>query len=124
MRKILFFIKGKVIKGKQRGKILGFPTANIKLSQNIAEGIYISKVKINKETFNAITFIGAAKTFNDVDIKAESYILDFNRDIYGIEIEISLLKKIRENEKFISEAKLIEAMNSDLKIAKEYFIGY
>lgn len=121
MKKILFAIKGKVIKGNQRGRNLGFPTANIKFSQNIVEGIYISKVKINKDTFNAITFIGAAKTFNDVDINAESYILDFNCDIYGIEIEISLLKKIRDNKKFNSEKELIEIMNKDLEKAREYF---
>lgn len=121
MQKSLFKIKGKVIKGDQRGRDLGFPTANIEIVENIQEGIYISRVKIGKEDFNAVTFIGASKTFGSIEVKAEIYILDFNRNIYGFEIKISFLKKIRDNKKFNSEKDLIEAMDKDLEEARKYF---
>ncbi len=151
MENPLFTIKGKVITGAKRGKLLGFPTANIKLNQNIPEGIYISTVEIchsvldpessqeilkpirqahgpeyiegqvQKDNQKAVTFIGASKTFNETEIKAETYILEFDQNIYGQTIEVNLLKKIRDNKKFSLEKELIDQMNKDIKEAKKYF---
>ncbi len=112
--KKLFVFWGKVKKGKQRGKLLGFPTANISLYKKIPEGIYASKVKINKQTYSGATFIGSPKTFNEKDYKAESYILDFNKNIYGSWVTITLFKKIRGNKKFNLEQELIEQMKKDI----------
>ena len=112
--KKLFVFWGKVKKGKQRGKILGFPTANISLYKKIPEGIYASKVKVDKKNYLAATFIGSPKTFNEKDYKAESYILDFDKNIYGSWVTVTLFKKIRENKKFSSQHKLIEQMKKDV----------
>lgn len=112
--KKLFMFWGKVKKGKQRGKLLGFPTANTALHKKIPEGIYASKVKINKKTYSAATFIGSPKTFNEKDYKSESYILDFDKNIYGSWVTITLFNKIRENKKFSSEQELIEQMKKDV----------
>lgn len=115
---------GKVRKGNQRGKSLGFPTANINLS-NLdligAEGIYISKVNLEKIWYKALTFIGAAKTFNEKNIQAESYILDFDKDIYDKWITVELIKKIRENVKFNSAKELVNEMKKDEQEARIYF---
>lgn len=111
---------GKVNRSKQRGKKLGFPTANINLTKNIPEGIYISNVKIANSVYPALTFIGTAKTFNEKTFQAETYILDFKRNIYGQWISVKLLKKIRGNKKFNSARELIAQMKKDEVVAREY----
>ncbi len=117
----MFKFWGKVKKYNQRGKELGFPTANINLQKNIPEGIYISKSKIGGHQYPSLTFIGRAKTFNEKKFQAETYILNFNEDIYDKWISIELLKKIRENKKFNSAKDLITQMKKDEEVAKIYF---
>lgn len=112
---------GKVRKHKQRGRELGFPTANINLWKNIPEGIYISKIRMQDKQYSSLTFIGQAKTFNEKKFHAETYILDFHQNIYGKWISISLLKKIRGNIKFKSAEELVAQMQKDEKEAREYF---
>nr|MBI5455501.1 riboflavin kinase [Candidatus Levybacteria bacterium] len=119
--KTLFMFWGKVKKGKERGKLLGFPTANVTLHKKISEGIYASSVTIEEKTYFAATFIGSAKTFNEKDYKAESYILNFNKNIYGKWIGIKLFKKIRDNKKFKSEKELIIQMKQDILDIKKFF---
>jgi riboflavin kinase/FMN adenylyltransferase len=114
-------IWGKVRTGNKRGKSIGFPTANIALHVDIAEGVYLSEVTVSNKKFSSLTFVGAAKTFNEQKKMIESYILDFNKDVYGEWITIRLLKKIRGNIKFKSEKELIEQIKKDLIIAKEFF---
>ncbi|MDO8573784.1 MAG: riboflavin kinase [Candidatus Daviesbacteria bacterium] len=112
---------GKVRKHNQRGKQLGFPTANVNLTKNIPEGIYISKTKIQRQIYPSLTFIGTAKTFNEKKFHAETYILDFNQNIYGKWISVKLFKKIRNNKKFNSAKDLIAQMQKDLQEARKYF---
>jgi len=119
--KPLYIFWGKVKKGRKRGKNLGFPTANISLHKKIPEGIYVSRTFIRKKIFFSATFIGQAKTFAEKDYKAETYILNFNRDIYDEWITIRLFKKIRDNKKFSSEKTLIEQMKKDEEETREYF---
>lgn len=122
--KTLFVFRGKVKKGKSRGKFLGFPTANINLHKNIPEGIYASTVKIDNKKYLAATFIGSAKTFNENEYKAESYILDFNQNIYGKWVTVTLLKKLRGNKKFDSEQKLIDQMKQDILATRKFFKSF
>ena len=112
---------GKIRKQNQRGKKLGFPTANINLHTNIPEGIYVSTTKVDKHKYQSVTFIGSAKTFNEKSFQAETYILDFNRILYGQWIKVELLKKIRDNQKFDSAAELINQMKKDEKEARKFF---
>lgn len=105
---------GKVRKHSQRGRKLGFPTANVNLSKKIPEGIYLSETKVAGAIFPSLTFIGDAKT-------AETYILDFKKDIYNQWIAVELIKKIRENKKFKFVRDLIKQMQKDEKEARKYF---
>ena len=116
-------IWGKVIKGMQRGKTLGFPTANFPLHKNIDEGIYISNISFEGKVYPSVTFIGNAKTYSENDIKVETYILDFNSNIYGKWVSVKLIKKIRRNKKFKSEKKLINQIKKDIKKARLFFVG-
>ena len=120
MRLPIFF-RGKVRGGAKRGRLLGFPTVNIRLHKEIPEGIYISEVKLQGTTHKAATFIGSAKTFGEKDYKAETHILNFAQDIYGSWITIRLLKKIRDNKKFTGEKELVEQMKKDVEEVKQYF---
>ncbi len=112
---------GKIRKVNLRGRKLGFPTANINLTKNILEGIYISLAKIGNSIYPSLTFIGKAKTFNEKKFQAETYILNFKQDIYGKWISIRLIKKIRSNKKFNSAEELIKQMKKDGEEAKRYF---
>jgi riboflavin kinase / FMN adenylyltransferase len=120
--KSLFTFWGKVLRGENRGKNLGFPTANLLLHQNIPEGVYISKVIINGKSYAAATFIGFAKTFSEKNYHAESHILDFSGDLYGKWITIKLFKKLRENKKFTSQEMLIVQIKKDIVSLKKFFI--
>lgn len=106
---------GKVKKGQGRGKGFGFPTANINLHKKIPEGVYLSLTTVNTKQYNSLTFIGSAKTFNETYYQAESYLLDFNGNLYGQFVNISLLKKIRNNQKFETVKLLIDQMAIDKK---------
>ena len=112
-------ISGVVIKGKQRGKALGFPTANIPVKENVEQGIYISKTKVENNWFNSITFIGIAKTFDDSSFQAETYLLEFSQDLYGRKIEIELIKKIRDIKKFDNDEALKKQIKKDLELIRK-----
>lgn len=115
---------GKVTQGKKRGREMGFPTANILLHRMLPEGIYVSRVKLLGKSYNALTFIGAPTTFNEKDIKAEIFILNFNKNIYGTWMTVTMLMKLRDNKKFKSMNDLITQMNKDKKDAEIYLKTY
>ena len=120
--KPLFILDGKVIQGQSRGKSLGFPTANIQVSKQIPEGIYAAEVVVKGQTFQAATFIGASKTFGEDEYKAESYILDFDKDIYGQVVTVKLYKKLRDNKAFDSSEALQAQMTEDIKAVQKFFL--
>lgn len=113
-------IKGKVIHGYKRGRELNFPTAN--LAPNFSyvipiDGVYLTRVTIDDEKYFALTNIGNNPTFENLDRKIETYILDFNEDIYDREISIEFLKFFRGDFKFNSVDELIDQMEKDKKKA-------
>lgn len=112
---------GKVVHGDRRGKKLGFPTANMRYHHQADDGVYISLAKVGDEWHEALTFIGAAKTFGNTQRRAETWILDFNRNLYGQWISVRLLKYTRGNKKFVSVDALIDAIRNDEKQARRYF---
>jgi riboflavin kinase/FMN adenylyltransferase len=115
--------QGNVIHGHHRGRDLGFPTANILLTQALPEGIYAAEVVVEGKTYHAATFIGSAKTFSETDYKAESYLLDFNQDLYDKVITVYLYKKIRDNKKFASVEELVSQMQEDISTVRTFFSG-
>lgn len=112
---------GKVRKANLRGKKLGFPTANVNLFKKIPEGIYISKTKVEGKIFKSLTFIGTAKTFAEFRFHAETYILDFSKNIYGQWVTVELIKKIRGNRRFKTAKDLVDQMKRDERQARQYF---
>lgn len=114
-------IQGVVVEGDKRGKKLGFPTANVLLHKKIPEGIYAASVIINGKQYRAASFIGSAKTFQKTDVRLESFLFNFDQDLYGKHICVSLHKKIRDNKYFDSVEDLIEQMKKDVSDIKAFF---
>lgn len=114
-------ISGKVVHGKKRGRAMGFPTANVRLKNMFSPGIYISLFKMGNRRYPAVTFIGNATTFDERDVFCETFVLDFDKTIYGRYVKVMLLEKIRDNEKFSGVEKLVLQMKNDVKIARAYF---
>jgi riboflavin kinase / FMN adenylyltransferase len=118
--KPLHTITSTVIEGNKRGRLLGYPTANMQLEESLDEGVYVSEVVLNNQTFPAATFVGRSKTFDDYEYKLESFILDFDKDIYGETMTVHVYKHIRGNKKFSSEQELIEQMQKDVQEVRDY----
>ena len=120
----LYSFKGKIVKGDDRGKELGFPTANLSIKNEDklipAEGIYASECIIDGEKYYGLLSLGSRPTFyTDGEIIPEFYIFDFNKNIYGKSLEVCLVEKIRDEEKFNSVDELIAQMKNDEKKGKE-----
>ncbi len=116
---------GKVVEGDKLGRQLGFPTANIDVSGLAVppRGVYAVHVQIGKRTFRAVLNIGIRPTLKNVlpSLRAEAHILDFNEDIYGSELEISFVKKLREEQKFSSVESLKKQIAVDIETARANF---
>jgi riboflavin kinase/FMN adenylyltransferase len=111
---------GEVIEGDKRGRDLGFPTANIKLNNQAkllpAIGIYVVEVFVDNEHYFGLLSIGKRPTFyNSGKIIPEVYIYDFDKDIYGKDVRILIVERLRGEEKFSSADELVEQMNIDKK---------
>ena len=120
-----YFLSGRVIKGEGRGKKIGFPTANLGYDKELiipAKGVYITQVKIKDMVYNSVTNIGVNPTFNTgYDVHVESHLLDFTHDIYGEEIRVSFIKKLRDEKKFPSVNDLVVQIKADADLARDYF---
>lgn len=111
-------LHGKVVKGKQLGRTIGYPTANIELLSSLKiipkKGVYLVKIKINNIEYDGMMNIGTRPTVSKSNnISIEVNIFNFNNDIYYEEVEVSILKKIRDEKKFDSIEKLKNQLKED-----------
>ena len=118
-----YYIKGKVICGNAKGRTIGFPTANVEYSKELLLpkiGVYIGYVKYLNNYYKAIINIGNNPTFNYVNkVSLETYILDFNKDIYDEIIDIIFVDYLRDETKFSSIFELKNQLNIDSNKARE-----
>ena len=116
-----YFINGKVVKGKQLGRTIGYPTANIVVSDKYklipAIGVYAAYAIINDVKYYGMLNIGTNPTIGDNPLTIEMNIFDFNEDIYEQEIEIGFIDKIRNQQKFNSLDELKLALSKDKEFA-------
>jgi riboflavin kinase/FMN adenylyltransferase len=117
------FVSGTVVDGNRRGRGLGFPTANIASRTEVipSDGIYATLFHIGQERWLSVSSIGVNPTFGAGPRTLESFILDFDRDIYGESIRVAFLQKIREEEKFADVASLIARIKDDVRRAHAVF---
>jgi len=118
-------ISGRVVRGDQLGRELGFPTANINLSRPTfpLRGIFTAMVSgISEFERPALVSIGVRPTVtNHGDLKVEVYVLDFDGNLYGKRLGVRFLSKLRDELKFDNESELISAMKKDEAAARLFF---
>ena len=114
-----YYIKGIVSQGRQVGRVLGFPTVNIPISDEKTVprlGVYRTAIPIDGKIYSAVTNIGVCPTFESRDIHIESFILDFDGDLYGKDLKVFLLDFIRDEKSFSSPEELKMQINIDKNI--------
>lgn len=123
-KKIMKFFTGIVIHGEKRGKELGFPTANIQLDQSdttIEPGVYATELILDNEKHQGMLYVGTRPTLNLSQKSIEIHIFNFNRNIYGIQIQFFVFKKIRGDQRFNSIEELIAQIEKDQAAIKAFF---
>lgn len=121
-----YSFSGTVIKGDQRGRQLGFPTANIKPDDENKLlpllGIYAVEFIVDDKKYTGLMSIGKRPTFYDEGkITTEVYIFDFEKEIYGKHVTVNMVERIRGEEKYSSAEELVEQMNKDKEAGLEIF---
>ncbi len=112
-------VRGRVGRGAGRGKGLGFPTINLPLQpgQDVGHGIYAMRVLHGGRRHAAAGYVGASPTFGDGPPMIEAYLLDFDGDLYGEEVEIEFIKKLRSDQTFAGPEALAAQMREDCTVA-------
>lgn len=111
-----YSIKGEVIHGAKRGRMIGYPTANCDTGEYLVpkKGVYVTMTKYQDTWYQSMTSVGHNPTLNcRTDISVESNIFDFDKQIYGDQIEIKFVKRLRDELKFDSVEALIKKIDQD-----------
>lgn len=119
------FIRAQVVYGEQRGRKLGYPTANLNLPDGMitpANGVYAVRISMQDGmSYYGVANIGTKPTFKNNDKKnLEIHIFDFQKDIYGHVIKVEFLRNIRGERKFTSAEELVNQINNDALDARNY----
>ncbi len=116
-----FSLSRNVVKGRNDGVKMGFPTINNELlSVPIKEGVYFTQVSFGQKIYKAVTNVGAHPTFDDGKRNIESYLLDFDSDVYGAKSTVTFLKFHREIVKFDSIEALKRTIENDVLLRRKY----
>jgi riboflavin kinase/FMN adenylyltransferase len=115
------FLRGPVVHGRERGRTIGFPTANIQSRTECLppDGVYATRVVLDDGKYASITNIGMRPTFGEPERSIEAHIFDFTRDIYDREVKLELVERIRRERKFDSGQALAAQIKSDLEQARQ-----
>ena len=115
------FLSGTVVAGKQLGRTIGIPTANITYPPQLVKlpyGVYACQVQTEGKTYTSVTNIGTRPTVSGEGVTVESWLLDFSGDLYGKELHISFLKYLRPEQKFRDLSDLQKQIQKDKKIVE------
>ena len=119
-------IKGEVVHGEKRGgRMLGYPTANLKVEPQLAvpkNGVYVTRVLLNGASYESVTNIGINPTFSGNVKTVETHLLDFNADLYEQVLELEFCKRIRSEQRFASAEELKRQIKEDVEFARKFFL--
>jgi riboflavin kinase / FMN adenylyltransferase len=116
-----YVLRGEVVVGDKRGRSIGFPTANVLPDVDAvipARGVYAGFVRFGEEEYAACTNVGVAPTFGRAESRVEAHILDFEGDLYGRVVDVSFVKRIREERRFSGIDELTEQIQRDVDKAR------
>lgn len=117
----LYSIKGRVVRGKDMGKEIGFPTANLDIESELVpkDGVYAAFATLDGQEREAVLNIGVAPTFGGKTRAIEVHILDFMGDIYGKKVEVRFAERLRDEAAFLSREALVKAIKKDVNRARK-----
>lgn len=119
-----YVVTGNVVTGNQLGRTIGFPTANIEIPEDYKlipkNGVYIVTAYVNNQTFSGMMNIGVKPTLGENKLSVEAHLLNFDKDIYNQKIQINILERLRDEQKFDS----FDALKSQLEVDKQNTIRY
>lgn len=116
-----YMYRGVVVKGDQRGRTIGFPTANLAIDSRIMlpkYGVYACIATFNGQQFPAVTNIGQRPTFDGIEPRIEAHLLDVTMDMYDQEMDLALVAFIRPEQRFNGFAELVAQINADAQVAR------
>jgi len=118
-----YFVKGQVVPGDGRGHTIGIPTANLSLWIERAlpkSGVYVTQGLINGDSYGAVTNIGTRPTFasDHERLQVEAHLLDFDEQIYGLEVRLDFISHLRDERKFSGIDALVNQIQQDIIQAK------
>lgn len=118
-------IHGRVVEGAGRGRLLGFPTANLDGIETLLPGVgvYAGLAHVDESVFQAAIHLGPTPTFGTADVRVEVHLLDFQGDLYGQSIDVDFLSRIRGVSKFESREQLQQQLHQDLQAIRERLDG-
>lgn len=116
-----YLVMGRVIHGAQRGHHLGFPTANIEMIEELypKPGVYAVRVELHHQVLNGLANLGFNPTFEAQKLSLEVHLLNFNQDIYGDELQVSFIRRIRDEMRFSSPKELMDQIQRDIEWANQ-----
>ncbi|MDH3539211.1 MAG: riboflavin kinase, partial [Acidimicrobiia bacterium] len=112
---------GRVVAGDHRGTEIGFPTANLDIRAGLvvpARGVYAAVAVLEGARIPAVVNIGVRPTFDGVREVVEAHLLDFTADLYGRDLTLEFVDRLRPEERFGSVAELVEQIGEDVEAAR------
>ncbi|HYY41113.1 MAG TPA: bifunctional riboflavin kinase/FAD synthetase [Pyrinomonadaceae bacterium] len=117
-------VEGRVVRGHERGRTLGFPTLNLQPQNRVipAAGVYVTATLIDGAWRRSVTNVGTRPTFeHDADRSVETYVLDWTGDLYGDVVRVRFLRRLRAERKFASVDELQRQIDADVARTRSYF---
>ncbi|KUO52276.1 MAG: hypothetical protein APF76_04370 [Desulfitibacter sp. BRH_c19] len=114
-------LEGRVVSGDKMGRQLGFPTANLFINNDIIlpkTGVYATYTTLDGEKYKSVTNIGFKPTFSAKSLSVEIHILNFTKNLYGENLQISFVQKLRDEKRFTNVNELKQQISFDVNIAK------
>ena len=113
-------VSGLVIRGADRGRKLGYPTANIQYDQELLPlpGVYVVEAEVARVRYRAVANVGFNPTFGENSLGVEVHLLNFDRDLYGQEVSVYFRDRIRDERKFKSVEELVRQIEKDVQYAR------
>lgn len=120
-----YFFDGEVVRGDGRGRLMGFPTANLKVDGDVlvGDGVYVTEATVGGATLPGMTHVGRRPTFGLDERAVETHLFDFDRDVYGARIRLHFHHRIRGTVRFSSAEALQEQLRLDREEARKVLRG-
>jgi riboflavin kinase / FMN adenylyltransferase len=117
-----YVVTGEVIRGAERGRTLGFPTANVRpdLTPLVRSGVYACRVDVGGHVRDSVVNVGVRPTFGEETLAVEAHLLDFAADLYGARIGVAFLRRIRDERRFPSVEALRTQIADDVEAARRH----